>query len=83
MSGLNEIIQWVSNEIQTGMTFDEISTIFENDGRLPLADILGSDVPSFQRFLDKRNAIEEQIVEVLPDVTLERISIAMVALFGE
>lgn len=83
MSGLNEIIQWVSNEVQTGATFDEISAIFERDGRLPLDQILGSDRPNFQRFLDRRNALEEQIVEIVPDVTLERITTAMVALFGE
>ena len=60
MSGFNEIIQWVDNEIifdsndDPLKAFDDISNIFTNDNRLPLADILQEDTPKFMEFIESR-----------------------------
>ena len=57
MSGLREIIEWVQREVilnpanTANEEFAEISTIFKNDNRSALVDILGNDKAEFLKFL--------------------------------
>ncbi len=60
MSGLNEIIQWTEDNIDfergedpTG-AFEFIDNEFTRDNRLPLADILGSDIGKYLEFIEEK-----------------------------
>ncbi len=76
MSGLAEIIDWIQQEdlLETDSTpereFFRISKIFENDSRLPLADILGDEQGEFFEYLENNiprskflSSIDETISE--------------------
>ena len=59
MSGLREIIQWVESELildpkrTVDQEFEDISTIFEDDNRSALANILRDETPQFLEFLER------------------------------
>ena len=59
MSGLNEIIQWTEDNIDFERgenpqnAFEFIDAEFRKDNRLPLADILGDQLPDYLKFLEE------------------------------
>ncbi len=76
MSGVNEIIDWVQQEIiletdsNPEREFTSISKIFERDSRLPLADILGDEQGEFFEYLENNiprskflSSVDETIAE--------------------
>ncbi len=74
MSGVNEIIDWVQQEIilkkdsTPEREFADISKIFERDSRLPLADILGDESPQFFEYLENNIPRSERVST--PDETI-------------
>ena len=58
MSGLNEIIQWVEENIEldpnqsSEENFKDINKIFSEDGRSDLSDILGDQKAKFLEFIE-------------------------------
>ena len=58
MSGLNEIIQWVEDNIDldpsqsSEQNFQDINKEFAKDGRSDLSDILGDEKPKFLEFIE-------------------------------
>ena len=71
MSGLNEIIQWTEDNIDfergedPTRAFEFIDTIFERDNRLPLADILGSDIGDYLQFIEEKTSTTAEDIELL------------------
>ncbi len=76
MSGVNEIIDWVQQEIilkkdsTPEREFADISKIFERDSRLPLADILGDESGEFFEYLENNIPRSERVST--PDETILR-----------
>ncbi len=73
MSGLNEIIQWVEDNIDldpnqsSEQNFNDINKEFAKDGRSDLSDILGDEKPKFLEFIEdetKQSPEEFQISEL-------------------
>ena len=70
MSGLNEIIQWTEANIDfekgedVTKAFDFISREFEQDNRLPLADILGEDISKYLEFLEDSTFTRAEDIEL-------------------
>ena len=68
MSGFDEIVAWTDDEIEMDQSrtvqeeFERISKRFEEDNRLPLADILLDDMPRYMKYLEDRKAREENIL---------------------
>ena len=64
VSGLSEIIEWVEREVildpdrDVRAEFEDISTLFEKDGRLPLSDILQEQEGEFLEFLESKQRDE-------------------------
>ena len=58
MSGLNEIIQWVEDNVDIDQTqdsetnFNDINKMFETDNRSNLSDILGDEKGKFLEFIE-------------------------------
>ena len=67
MSGLNEIIQWVEDNIDidpsqnSEQNFNDINKEFEKDGRSDLSDILGEDKGKFLEYLETQQPSEPEI----------------------
>ena len=70
MSGFDEIVAWTDREIVLNQSktvqeeFERISRRFEEDNRLPLADILLDDMPRYMKYLEDRMAREGEILDV-------------------
>ena len=70
MSGLNEIIQWTDDNIvferdePSQRAFEDISDIFEEDSRLPLADILQEQLPDFLRYIEEKTGTTSEDIEL-------------------
>ena len=67
MSGLNEIIQWVDEEIDINEGEDP-QQVFEwlddhEDWRAPLGDILNEQLPDFMRYLEERTHTTREDIE--------------------
>ncbi len=62
MSGEPEIEQWTDDEIDiergedVQKVFEFIDKEFQKDNRLPLADILGEELPKYMQYLEERTA---------------------------
>ena len=73
MSGLNEIIDWVESEVvldpanDVRREFEDISRLFEEDGRLPLSDILQEQEGQFLKYLEDRLSTEQFLSETDED----------------
>ena len=69
MSGLNEIIQWTEDNINfeegedSQKAFDFISSEFERDNRLSLADILQDDTGKYLEFLEEQTGTSKSDIE--------------------
>ncbi len=67
MSGLNEIIQWVEDNIDidtsqnSEQNFQDINKEFEKDGRSDLSDILGDEKPKFLEYLESQQPSEPEV----------------------
>ena len=67
MSGLNEIIQWVEDNIDidpsqnSEQNFNDINKEFEKDGRSDLSDILGEDKGKFLEYLEIQQPSREEV----------------------
>ena len=67
MSGLNEIIQWVEDNVDIDQTqdsetnFNDINKIFEEDNRSDLSDILGDEKAKFLEYLEAQQPSEPEI----------------------
>ncbi len=67
MSGLNEIIQWVEDNVDIDQTqdsetnFNDINKIFETDNRSDLSDILGDEKGKFLEYLETGQESEPEI----------------------
>ena len=70
MSGLNEIIQWTENNIDfergedPNRAFKFIDNEFKRDNRLPLADILGSDLGNYLEFIEEKTGTTAEDIEL-------------------
>ncbi len=70
MSGLNEIIQWTEDNINfergedPTRAFEFINNEFERDNRLPLADILGSDIGDYLQFIEEKTGTTTEDIEL-------------------
>ncbi len=70
MSGLNEIIQWTESNIDftdgenPQEAFDFIDKEFTKDNRLPLADILGDELPKYLEFIEERTFTTREDLEL-------------------
>ena len=70
MSGLNEIIQWTADEIDftdgedPQKAFDFIDREFTKENRLPLADILGDQLPKYMEFIEERTFTTREDLEL-------------------
>ena len=71
MSGEPEIEQWVEDQgfvIEEGenpfTVFERIDKIFLKDGRLPLADILGEQLPQFMEYIERRTRTTRADIEI-------------------
>ena len=68
MSGLNEIIQWVEDnyDFESGedpfRAFQQIDR--EENWRLPLADILGDQLPEFIQFIEEQTQTTREDIEI-------------------
>ncbi len=64
MSGIGAIIDWVESNVildpsrDVRAEFEDISTLFEEDGRLPLSDILQDQEGEFLEFLESKQRDE-------------------------
>ena len=79
MSGLNEIIQWVEDNIDldpsqsSEQNFNDINKEFAKDGRSDLSDILGDEKPKFLEFIEDeigQSATDIEIAELERDIFL-------------
>ena len=67
MSGLNEIIQWVEDNIDLDLSqnseenFEDINKEFAKDGRSDLSDILGDEKGKFLEYLELQQPSEPEI----------------------
>ncbi len=76
MSGLGAIIDWVESNVildpdrDVRAEFEDISTMFEKRGRLPLSDILQEQEGEFLEFLEskQRDESSEEASEEFPDL---------------
>ena len=70
MSGEPEIEQWTDDNIiiQRGedpqKVFEFIDKEFQKEGRLPLADILGDELPKYMQYLEERTATTREDLEL-------------------
>ena len=73
MSGLNEIIQWVEDNVDIDQTqnseenFNDINKMFTQDNRSDLSDILGDEKAKFLEFIEdetKQSPEDFQISEL-------------------
>ena len=70
MSGLNEIIQWVEDNIDIDPSqnseenFQDINKEFEKDGRSDLSDILGDEKPKFLEFIEEQTKQSRADIEI-------------------
>ncbi len=70
MSGLNEIIQWTAENIDfrdgedPQEAFEFIDTQFTEENRLPLADILGDELPKYMEFIEERTFTSREDLEL-------------------
>ena len=68
MSGLNEIIQWTEDnyDFESGedpvRAFDQIDR--EENWRLPLADILGEQLPEFMQFIEEKTSTSREDIQI-------------------
>ncbi len=67
MSGLNEIIQWVEDNVDIDQTqdsetnFNDINKMFETDNRSDLSDILGDEKGKFLEYLETQQPSEPKV----------------------
>ncbi len=67
MSGLNEIIQWVEDNVDIDQSqnseqnFNDINKMFETDNRSDLSDILGDEKGKFLEYLETQQPSEPEI----------------------
>ncbi len=66
MSGLNEIITWVENNIELDLSqnseenFEDINKEFAKDNRSDLSDILGDEKGKFLEYLESQQISEPE-----------------------
>ena len=67
MSGLNEIIQWVGDNVEIDSSqnsednFNDINKMFTQDNRSDLSDILGDEKGKFLEYLELQQPTEPEI----------------------
>ena len=70
MSGLNEIIQWVEDEVDldpnqsSEQNFNDINEMFHDDHRSNLSDILGDDKGKFLEFIEDETKQSPEDIEI-------------------
>ena len=70
MSGEPEIEQWTEDEINiergedVQKVFEFIDREFQKEGRLPLADILGDELPKYMEYLEERTATSREDLDI-------------------
>ena len=67
MSGLNEIIQWVGDNVEIDSSqnsednFNDINKMFAQDNRSDLSDILGDEKGKFLEYLETQQPSQPEI----------------------
>ena len=67
LSGLNEIIQWVEDNVDIDQSqnseqnFNDINKMFETDNRSDLSDILGDEKGKFLEYLETQQPSEPEV----------------------
>ncbi len=67
MSGLNEIIQWVEDNVDIDSSqnsednFNDINKMFTKDNRSDLSDILGDEKGKFLEYLETQQPSEPEV----------------------